>query len=160
MPGPGQGSAGAQVLLAPGPSPVPPKAAFGPVIAHRGRMAYTTPLGAASSGKGRHGSEHTSREGKVVMERILNSAKLVPVLFILAVLVMGTSLCISGLPLNIQNVFFPFTYYLPVFIGLSILYFVVRSFYTELNYLFFVNVFHVVVLSKELPSLLTIVTVG
>ncbi len=93
------------------------------------------------------------------MERILNSIKLVPVLFILAVLVMGASLCLSGLPLNVQNVFFPFTYYLPVFIGLSILYFAVRHFYTELNYLFFLNVFHFVVLSKELPTLLMLLTV-
>ena len=93
------------------------------------------------------------------MERVLNSIKLVPVLFVLDAAIMYASLTIGGLPLNVQNLIFPFTYYLPVFIGLSILYFAVRSFYSELNYVFFVNVFHVVVLSKELPSLLTLITV-
>ncbi len=93
------------------------------------------------------------------MTNVLNSVKLVPVLFVLDVAVMYASLTLSGLTLNVQNICFPFTYYLPVFIGLSILYFAVRNFYTELNYFFFLNVFHFVVLSKELPSLLTLITV-
>ena len=93
------------------------------------------------------------------MTRVLNSFKLVPVLFVLDIAVMYASLSIGGLALNVQNICFPFTYYLPVFMGLSILYFAVRNFYTELNYFFFLNVFHVVVLSKELPSLLTLITV-
>ncbi len=93
------------------------------------------------------------------MTRVLNSFKLVPVLFVLDMAVMYASLSIGGLALNVQNICFPFTYYLPVFMGLSILYFAVRNFYTELNYFFFLNVFHVVVLSKELPSLLTLITV-
>lgn len=58
-----------------------------------------------------------------------------------------------------QKLLFPFTCYLSVFMGLSILYFVVRIFYTELNSPFFFNVFHFVVLNKELPSILTIITV-
>ena len=93
------------------------------------------------------------------MTRVLNSFKLVPVLFVLDMAVMYASLSIGGLALNVQNICFPFTYYLPVFMGLSILYFAVRNFYTELNYFFFLNVFLVVVLSKELPSLLTLITV-
>lgn len=93
------------------------------------------------------------------MTRVLNTFKLVPVLFVLDMAVMYASLSIGGLALNVQNICFPFTYYLPVFMGLSILYFAVRNFYTELNYFFFLNVFHVVVLSKELPSLLTLITV-
>ena len=93
------------------------------------------------------------------MTRVLNSVKLVPVLFVLDVAVMYASMTIGGLSLNARNLLFPFTYYLPVFMGLSILYFAVRNFYTELNYFFFVNVFHFVVLSKELPSLLTLITV-
>ena len=80
------------------------------------------------------------------MTKVLNSVKLVPVLFVLDVAVMYASLTLSGLTLNVQNICFPFTYYL-------------RNFYTELNYFFFLNVFHFVVLSKELPSLLTLITV-
>ena len=93
------------------------------------------------------------------MTKVLNSIKLVPVLFVLDVAVMYASLTLSGLALNVQNICFPFTYYLPVFLGLSVLYFAVRNFYTELNYFFFLNVFHFVVLSKDLPGLLTLITV-
>ena len=93
------------------------------------------------------------------MTKVLNSIKLVPALFVLDVAVLYASMTIGGLPMNAQNLLFPFTYYLPVFMGLSILYFAVRNFDTELNYPFFLNVFHFVVLSKELPSLLTIITV-
>jgi len=64
------------------------------------------------------------------MTRVLNSFKLVPVLFVLDMAVMYASLSIGGLALNVHNICFPFTYYLPVFMGLSILYFAVRNFYT------------------------------
>ena len=87
------------------------------------------------------------------MQKILNSWKLVLILFLFVMVVMYLSMRFAGLQLSAVGVSVVFGYYFPVFIGLTLLYFVARMAYTELNYPFFLNVLFVVILSKELPGL-------